>query len=218
MIYIKTKKDIELIKEACRIWKIARSRMYEITKAGMSLNELNDECAKVIKENGGECAFYNYQGFPKEICISVNDEILHGIASDYKLKKNDLVTFDIGVSYKNRICDSAFSINLNEENLEAKKICEVTKLALDTSIKQVKIGNYVGDISNAIECVARENGYEVIKEYTGHGCGIKLHEDPLIYCYGNKHSGAKLVENMIICIEPMLLTGSDKVLVDKTNN
>jgi methionyl aminopeptidase len=157
-------------------------------------------------------------GFPSYICISVNEQLIHGIATNYILKKDDLVTFDIGVKYDDHFCDSAFSINLNPANTKNQAILDATKECLDESIKLAVAGNKTGDLGNKIEEVAQKHGYEVIKDYGGHGCGNKIHEDPFIMCYGKKNTGIKLVPGMVICIEPMLLTGTDKYYIDPKNN
>jgi methionyl aminopeptidase len=128
-----------------------------------------------------------------------------------------MVTFDVGVTYKNHVCDSAFTIIMDEDNVEAKKISEVTYDSLIKSISVIKPGATTGDIGYEIEKIANEGGYEVIKDFGGHGCGNKVHEDPMILCYGSKGKGTKLEKNMVICIEPMLMTDSDEYIIDKKN-
>jgi len=217
MIFIKTQDDINLIKKAASIWKKVKEELIKACKIGVSLNELDKIAGDVIRENNAAPSFLGYGGFPKNICISVNDEILHGIASEHKVKENDLITFDIGVTFNNHVCDAAFTINMNHDNLEAQKILDATLDCLDKAINVAIVGNTVGDIGYITEKTAKEHGYEVIKDFSGHGCGIKLHEDPSVMCFGKPHSGAALFENMTICIEPMLLTGSDQYTIDKKN-
>jgi methionyl aminopeptidase len=165
-------------------------------------------------DNNASPTFYGYGDFPGYICISVNDELIHGIPGIYKLKAGDLVTYDIGVTYNKRICDSAFSIIVpGKPNPEAQKIMDATYESLMESIKKIVPGNHIGDIGHETEVVAHKNGYEVIKDFTGHGCGVKLHEDPIIPNYGKAGEGTKIVPGMTLCIEPMVMTGSDKYYI-----
>jgi methionyl aminopeptidase len=188
------------------------------TRVGITTKELDEIANKVILENGGTPSFYQYAGFPGYICISVNDQVIHGIPDGYKLKKEDLVTYDVGVTYNEHFCDSAFSVSVDPDNQINKKIMDATLECLEESVKECMPGNHTGDISNKIEEIAYKNGYEVITDYGGHGCGNKIHEDPIILCYGDKNTGTKLKPGMVICVEPMLMTGSNKYFVDKKNN
>ncbi|MCQ3915308.1 MAG: type I methionyl aminopeptidase [Mycoplasmoidaceae bacterium] len=173
--------------------------------------------ADVIAANGATASFYQYEGFPGHICISVNEQIIHGIPNDYVLQKTDIVTFDIGVTYEGYVCDAAFSIVLDPTNEAALEIQDATIDCLNTAIKQIKAGVRIGDISYAIQETAFYHGYEVIKNYGGHGCGLKVHEDPIILNYGQPGTGLKLKAGMVICIEPMLMTDSDEYVVDADN-
>jgi methionyl aminopeptidase len=179
-----------------------------------------DELAnKVIVENGGIPTFFEYGGFPGYVCISVNDEILHGIGNERKLLPGDLVTYDIGVTYQNRICDSAFSMIVpGKENKEAEDILKATQACLEETVKAVKPGVTTGDLGFITEQTAKKYGYVVIKDFSGHGCGIKLHEEPMVFNYGKRGTGEVLKPGMVICIEPMLLTGSDQYTIDKAND
>ena len=218
MIYIKSKQDIEQIKLACAVWKKVKQELIKATKPGVSTIELDKIAANTMYKNNATPSFYKYEGFPGFICISVNHELIHGIASTYVLKKQDMVTFDIGVNYQNYVCDAAFSIVLDKNNTSANDIHYATIACLKAGINQIKPNNYIGDISNAIEQTANAHGYHVIKDYGGHGCGIKEHEDPMILNYGKAHSGVKLVTGMVLCIEPMLMIGSDQYVINPKNN
>jgi methionyl aminopeptidase len=184
------------------------------TKPGVNLLTLDEQTAKLVSELNATCSFYQYNHFPKHLCISVNDELIHGIPRNYVIKANDLITFDLGITYQNHVCDAAFTIHVAPTTDEPSRISSTTKLALMEAIKVIKPGNYIGDISFAIESVAGKNGYEVIKDFGGHGCGNHLHEDPMILNYGKPHTGVKIIKGMTLCIEPMLLTGSDKYYID----
>lgn len=217
MIYIKSQQDIAKIKEACKIWKKVRHVLQKKTKPGMKTGQLDQIAAETIKKNGAIPTFFNYKGFPGNICISVNDELIHGIGSQYELKNDDMVTFDIGVTYQKYICDAAFTIVLDKKNEKANAINDATWQCLHQAIKMIHPNVKIGNISNKINEIATKKGYKVIKNYGGHGCGIKLHEDPLILNYGAKNTGCCLRVGMIICLEPMLMTESDKYIVDPVN-
>lgn len=217
-IYLKSEKEIIKIKKACAIWKKVRETLIKNTKPNVSLKFLDNLANEVITKNNATASFHNYQGFPGYICISVNQELIHGIASDYRLKKNDLVTFDVGVTYDGYYCDAAFSVIVEpSDNQEAIKINEATKKALDEAIKIIKPGITVNDIAKKIYQVANETGYQVVKDFAGHGCGNYLHEDPLIFNYPTPKGNTRLIEDMIICIEPMFMTESDQYIIDSKN-
>ena len=217
MIYIKTEKDVVGIRKACDIWKKIKAILKKNTKPGISTKQLDKIAAEAIASFGAEASFYQYDGFPGHICISVNEQIIHGIPDDYILKKSDMVTFDVGVTYEGYVCDAAFTVVLDPNNVPALEIQEATLDCLRNAIAQIKAGVRIGDISYAIQETAFYHGYEVIKEYGGHGCGLKVHEDPIILNYGQPGTGLKLKAGMVLCIEPMLLTDSDKIVVDEDN-
>lgn len=218
MIYLKTEKDIVGITKACNIWKKVKAELKKQTKPGISTKQLDKIAADVIAANGATASFYQYEGFPGHICISVNEQLIHGIPNDYILKKSDIVTFDIGVTFEGYVCDAAFSIVLDTNNTEALEIQEATLDCLRNAINLIKAGARIGDISYAIQETAYYHGYQVIKDYGGHGCGLKVHEDPIILNYGQPNTGLKLKAGMVICIEPMLMTDSDEYVVDAQNH
>lgn len=219
MIYIKSEYDIQLIKEAVAIWKKARKAIKENCKVGAKLIDLNNIAKEIIENNNAECAFHNYGGFPGHICISVNECIIHGVPNEYIIKNGDSITFDIGVKYKNHICDSAFTIIVGNASEEAKKISKICYESLEKAIEILKDGVTTNEIAKTIENFVKNEGYEVIHDFTGHGCGNELHEDPAIPNYSTPFiPNVKLLENMIICIEPMIMTGSRKYFIDKKNN
>lgn len=214
MIYIKSQEEIDNITKACDVFKQVRQALIQNTKPNKSLKELDQLAKRLINSYECDTPFHNYRGFPGYICISVNDTIIHGIATDYKLKDGDLITYDVGVSYKGYICDSAFSYILGR-NEQAEKISKVCLNSLYEGIKQIKPNNRVGDISNAIQTYVESNGYFVLEDFGGHGCGKMLHEDPIILNYGKPNTGPLLKKNMVLCIEPMILTGSNEYYIDK---
>lgn len=217
MIYIKSNQEIKRIKQACLIWKKIKQVLLAHCKPGVTTLQLDKLANDVCKKYQATASFYQHNGFPSHICISVNEQIIHGVASNYKLNLRDLVTFDIGVTYNGCVCDAAFSVVLDPNNKKANHINEATIDCLNQAILQVKPGNYTGDISYTIQQTAKKHGYQVIKNFGGHGCGLKLHEDPIILCYGKKATGCLLRPGMTICIEPMLMTYSDKYIIDSNN-
>ncbi len=217
---IKTNQDIELIKEASRIWKLARAAILDKVCEGIKLIDLDEVARIVIESNGASCAFHNYLGFPKHICISVNETLIHGVPDDYCLKKGDLVTFDIGIKFKNHFCDAAFSVIIGEGSIEAQSINNVCYQSLMLAIASIKPNKTTNlDLAEVIENYVTSNGYEVIRNFTGHGCGNEIHEDPIIPNYRSfLFPKVMLVPNMVICIEPMIMTKSNKYFISKKDN
>ena len=207
MIIIKSENDLKDIKQAGLIWRKTKAYILELLNKNpyRSLNQLDKLIDKFIVQEGGTSTFLGMYGFPKHVCISVNDTIIHGIPNDYVLKDEDKVTFDIGVTYNNHICDAAFIYLMPKcpkEQVEIAKVCEESLLL---ALKEVKPGNHTGDIGFVIENYIKNKGYYLLEGFSGHGCGNKLHEDPIINNYGKPHTGAILKKNMVICIEPMIL-------------
>lgn len=207
--------EIKKIKIANKIVAKVNRKIASIAKPGVSLIELDDAARKLIRHEGGEPVFLGYQGFPKSICTSVNDALIHGVPSGYKLKDGDLLSVDTGVIYDGYVGDSAISIHIGTPNKDAVKIVDAANESLDEVLKILKPGVYTGDIGNIIESVSEKNGYKVTHDFVGHGLGKTLHEEPQVPCYGKKKTGTKLEEGMVICIEPMLLTGTKEVTIDK---
>ncbi len=219
MIYLKTEQDIQAIKKACDIWKLVKKELIELVHIGMTTYEVDTLANKLIKKYGAKPTFYHLYDFPGHICISVNDQLIHGIGNNYVLKPNDLITCDIGITYDDHVCDSAFSWILPPNNDEPKqRLLDATIDCLEESVKIIKPGIYTGDISAKTYEIAKKHGYEVIKDFAGHGCGNKPHEDPLILNWGSKNTGVKLVPGMVVCIEPMLMEDSDEYTIDSKNN
>ncbi|NQX83778.1 MAG: type I methionyl aminopeptidase [Mycoplasmataceae bacterium] len=207
--------EINKIRVANKIVAKVNREIASIAKPGVSLIELDDVARKLIRKEGGEPIFLGYQGFPKSICTSVNEALIHGIPNGYKLKDGDLLSVDTGVNYQGYAGDSAISIHIGKPNKNAVKIVDAANEALEEALKILKPGIYTGDIGNVIESVAQKNGYKVTHDFVGHGLGKTLHESPQVPCYGKKKSGTMLEEGMVICIEPMLLTGTKEITIDK---
>lgn len=210
MISIKSPREIELMAEAGRIVALVHKKMKEVIKPGISTLEIDRIAEKVIRENGATPSFKNYQGFPCATCTSVNDMLVHGIPDHTILKDGDIITVDVGANYKGYHGDSGWTYYVGNVSAEVKKLCEVTEQALYEGLQQAKPGNHVGDISNAIETYVRQFGYGIPEDYTGHGIGRSVHEDPYVPNVGKPGTMALLKKGMCIAVEPMVFMGSDE--------
>lgn len=220
MIEIKSKREIELIKEACKIVALVHKAIEEQIKPGITTGELDRIAEKVIKENGGipaQKGYPSYQknvpAFPSTICASVNDEVIHGIPSDrVHLKEGDIVSIDL-VALKNGYNgDAARTFIVGKGSKEAEKLVETTRKAFFEGIKYAKPGYRIGDISHAIGEFVEKNGYSVVREFQGHGIGREMHEDPGIPNYGKAGRGPRIEPGMTLAIEPMVIAGKPDIL------
>ena len=214
MISIKSKREIELMIVAGRIVYETHQHIKNMVKPGVSLLQIDAEAEKFILSKGATPSFKGYEGFPNATCISVNEEVVHGIPSNRKLKNGDIVSIDIGANYKGYHGDSAWSYAVGDIDDDKKYLMEHTKKALFEGIKEVKPGNHVGDIGYAVEKYANAHHLGIVRELVGHGVGNNVHEDPDVPNYGNRHTGPVLKEGMVIAIEPMLNLGSDDIVVE----
>ena len=213
MITLKSKREIELLKEAGHIVYLTHQYLRPHIKAGIKTIELNQLAEDFIKSKGATPSFKGYEGFPYTLCISVNDEIVHGFPSDRILKDGDIISIDIGACYKGYHGDSAWTYTVGNVSDDAKYLLEHTEKALYEGIKQAKVGNRIGDIGYAIEKYATEHNLGVVKELVGHGVGTSVHEAPDVPNYGNKGTGPKIRNGMVIAIEPMLTLGSPDIYI-----
>lgn len=218
MITLKNEKEIKKIKEACHIVYLAHEAIKKAIRPGVTTRELDKIGEEVIKANGANPSCKGYpQGsdnpFPATCCISVNDEIIHGIPSGRKLKDGDLVSVDIVADKDGYFGDAARSYVVGK-NQDAERLIKATEECFWEGIKQAVIGNRISDISHAIQVHAEKNGYSVIKEYQGHGVGFEMHEDPGVPNYGKPGKGPRLQEGMVIAVEPMVNEGSADVFDD----
>jgi methionyl aminopeptidase len=206
-IHYKSAEEIELI----RLSSILLAKTHgEIAKAigpGVKTIELDKLAETFIRDNGGIPSFLNYGGFPYSLCISLNNQVVHGFPSSYSLKEGDLVSVDCGVTLNKYVGDSAFTYAIGEVSDEIKKLMRVTRECLDLGIEKAIVGNRIGDIGYAVQEHAEKHGFGVVKELVGHGVGLKLHEKPEVPNYGRRGSGIKLEEGMVIAIEPMINAG-----------
>lgn len=202
------------MREAGRIVALAHQEVQKYIKPGVSTLELDQIVEKVIRENGATPSFKGYNGFPGSICASINEVVIHGIPKATTiLKDGDIIAIDIGACYKGYHGDSAWSYYVGKINPNDEKLMNVTKEALYKGLEQAKPGNRLGDISSAIGKYAKSYGYGVVEEFTGHGVGRNLHEDPAIPNYGIPNTGPVLQPGMTLAIEPMINAGTKKVKI-----
>lgn len=213
MILIKTEEQIEGIRKSSIILRDVFQEIEGIVKPGLVLKDLDKVIYDLIAAHGARPAFLGYKGFPASSCLSLNDEVVHGIPNERVLKKGDLLKVDIGVEWNGFFSDSAKTYAVGEVSEEGKKLMEVTKKALIEGIKMAREGNRVSDISHTVGKTAKEAGFNVVKELGGHGVGLRLHEDPIIPNYGPPGRGPILKEGMVLAIEPMVTIGKPEVRV-----
>ena len=206
-IYYKSVEEIELIRESSLILSKTLGEIAKVIGPGKTTQSLNDLAETFIIDHGATPAFLNYSGFPYSLCISVNDQIVHGFPSDYLMKEGDLVSVDCGVIYNDYYSDSAYTFAIGEVSKELKALMKVTKECLALGIEKAIAGMRTGDIGYAVQEHAEKHGYGVVKELVGHGVGKQLHEKPEVPNYGKRGSGTKLEEGMVIAIEPMINLG-----------
>lgn len=207
-ISLKSEREIELMRESCRLLTIVHQEMEEAIRPGMSTMDIDILGDKTIRKLGCIPNFKNYHGYPASICVSVNDEVVHGIPNKSRiLQEGDIVSLDAGLIYKGFHSDAARTHGVGEISPDAKKLIEVTKQSFFEGIKMAKAGNHLHDISNAIDAYVSQFGYGIVREMVGHGIGTKLHEDPQIPNFAQLRRGPKLRAGMTLAIEPMINMG-----------
>lgn len=211
MIYYKNPIEIENITKSCQILAEVKQIVYDNIRPGISLKELDSIAFNEIVKRGAKPAFLGLYGFPATMCISVNEELIHGIPSDYVLKDGDIVSCDLGCTYKGMNSDSAFTKGVGTISPINKKLINVAKQAFEAGLAAIKPGARVGDISYAIGQVIKKNNFYTPSEYCGHGIGYNVHEDPDVYNDGYRGSGPLLRDGMVICIEPMVMQKNAKI-------
>jgi methionyl aminopeptidase len=214
MMVLKTLGEIELMDQANRIVHQVLEAVGNRIAPGVTPRELDRLAAQVIRNAGGVPAFLNYRGYPATLCISVNDVIVHGIPNDVPLVDGDIVGIDCGVLYKGYYGDAARTFAVGRIDEEAQRLLQVTEEALNLAVQQVKPGGRLSDIGHAVQRHAESHGYSVVREFSGHGIGTSLHEDPQVPNFGNPGRGPKLRPGLVLAIEPMVNAGSSGVRVD----
>lgn len=217
-VSIKTPPQITYMRKGGAILAAILNELKTQVVPGITPKAISASCQKLLKQHRAQAAFLGYQGFPDVLCVSVNDEVVHGIPSGRPFKEGDVVSLDLGVKYKGFITDSALSLVVGaDSNKDKNRLLEGTAQALELGINQAVAGNHVGDISGAIEQRLKASNLAIIRSLKGHGVGTTLHEPPEIANFSTNNRGPKLVAGMTIAIEPMATLGADAVQVDEDN-
>lgn len=217
MVSIKSKREIELMRHAGMLVSKMHKFIKPYIKEGVTTKELNDLCEKFILENDAIPTCKGYEGFPAALCTSVNEEVVHGIPSNRKLKSGDIITLDVVIGYKGYQGDAAWTYMVGDVDDDKKYLMRHTEAALYEGIKMVKPGNRIGDVSYAVQKYAEAHNLGIVRELCGHGIGREMHEDPEVPNYGIPNTGVRLKPGMVICIEPMLTFGRRNIYLLDNN-
>ena len=213
MIKIKSSKEIELMRRAGKITAAARALAGELVTPGVTTQEVDKAIHDFIVAQGATPTFLHYAGFPKSSCISVNDEVIHGIPGKRVLKEGDIVSFDVGATKNGYVGDCAATFIVGKTTAEAEKLIEVTRQSFFEGIRFARPGYRISDISRAIQDYVESHGYSVVREYVGHGVGSEMHEEPEVPNYVSKRAGPRLYPGMTIAVEPMVNMGRPEIYV-----
>ena len=212
MIYYKTEEEIDLIRDSSLLVAKTLAEIAGLIKPGITTQALDEIAEEFIRDNGGMPAFKGYNGFPNTLCVSPNDQVVHGIPNGRALKDGDILSVDCGVVMNGYYGDSAFTYEVGEVDVQIKQLLKVTKESLYKGIEMAVAGNRVGDIGYAVQKHAESFGYGVVRELVGHGVGKNLHESPEVPNYGRKGKGILLKEGLVIAIEPMINMGERGIM------
>ena len=217
MIPIKSDRDLKIMREACAIAATVLDELCQIAKEGITTLEIDKAGKEIMAKYSCRSACYHYKAgrlrYPGYLCISVNDEVIHGIGSDRALKSGDIVSMDVSVIYQGFVGDNTRTVLIGDVSADVKRLVEATDKALHLGIAQARQGNRVGDISAAIQKYVESCGYGIVEEFTGHGVGRNMHEEPQIPNYGKAGTGPILKAGMTLAIEPMITMGSSEILI-----
>ena len=213
MIIIKNTLEIEAMRRVNQMTARVRNALADMVQPGLPTLELGNFAKKMIREMGGASAFYGYHGFPGQVCVSINDEVVHGIPGRRIIREGDIVSIDTGISYQGFIGDTAITVAAGDISDENRRLLDVSKAALDAGIAKAVEGNRLGDISFAIQHTVEEAGFSVVRDFVGHGIGREMHEDPQVPNFGKPGRGPKLRAGMTLAIEPMVNVGKANVNV-----
>ena len=213
MVTLKSSRELRLMREAGRIVAAVLADMAEAAAPDVTTAELNDRAERLIRKMGAVPSFKGYHGYPAAICTSLNEQIVHGIPDGRRLKEGDIVSIDVGTIYKGYQGDAAVTLPVGRISPEARALLDVTQAALSVGIAQARAGLRTGDISSAIQRSVEDKGFSVVREYTGHGIGSAMHEDPQIPNFGRPGTGHALRAGMTFALEPMVNAGTWKTRV-----
>lgn len=209
---LKSEKEIGYLKTAARLARGLLEAVCAQAKAGVRTKDLDHYAAGWIREHDAKPAFLNYRGFPRTICISVNEEVVHGVPGSRKIQDGDVVGLDVGLFYQGWCGDTAKTIPIGNVSSEAKRILQVSESSLDAAIAACQLGNRLGDVSYAMQSVAESGGYHLVRGYGGHGIGRALHEDPHVPCVGQPRTGMRLEAGLVLALEVMVNEGTQNIL------
>ena len=210
MIVCKSPEELQKMRDSCLIVARVLEEVRRIIAVGVRTRELDLVAEALIREAGARPAFKGYNGFPATLCTSINDQIVHGIPGDYRLRAGDIVSVDCGVLCEGFYGDAAITVAVGEVSEQLRTLLRVTEEALYHGIEKARVGNHVSDISAAVQAHVEPFGFSVVREFVGHGIGQQLHEEPQVPNYGPPGHGPRLVEGMVLAIEPMVNTGSPR--------
>ena len=215
MITIKNERELESMRQACKITAAARALAGDMVKPGVSTRAIDQAVHDYIVSQGAKPSFLNYNGFPASACISVNSTVIHGIPGGYILREGDIVSIDVGAYYKGFHGDCAATFACGAISTDAQKLIDVTRQSFFEGMKVAKMGNRVQDISHAIQTYVESNGFSIVRSFVGHGVGRQLHEEPEVPNFGKPGRGPRLVRGMTIAVEPMVNAGTHEVRILK---
>jgi methionyl aminopeptidase len=211
---IKNDKELQIMRESGLILRHILQELGQLVEPGRNLLDLDKQAEKLARKNNAVCTFKGYRGFRGNICLSVNDEVVHGIPKDRILNEGDIVSIDIGITYRGYITDSAITVGVGTITPKTAKFLETNQHTLQEVIKIIHAGTTVGDIGAFIQERTEKAGYSIVRELTGHGVGRSLHENPFIPNYGKKHSGEMLPSGVTLAIEPIIAMGKGDIQTD----
>ncbi len=211
MIFLKTIDEIEKIRQSALMVSKTLAVVAEFIDEGITTKKLDTVAEDYIRDHGGKPSFKGYLGYPSTLCISVNEQVVHGIPGNYVLKDGDIVSIDCGVLLNGYHGDHAYSFKIGKVKDEVSKLLRITKESLYIGIEYAKVGNRIGDIGFAVQTYVQNEGYSVVRELTGHGLGKSLHEEPAVANYGKRGKGPRIENGMVLAIEPMINSGSQHV-------
>jgi methionyl aminopeptidase len=212
MLYLKTDEEVGLLRESNLLVSRTLAVIASEIRPGITTLYLDRIAETFIRDNGAVPGFKGYGGFPNTLCTSVNDEVVHGIPSDYVLKEGDILSVDCGVIREGWYGDSAYTFAVGEIKDEIRRLLDYTRASLEEGVKAAIAGNRIGDISNAVQTMAESGGFSVVRELVGHGLGRKMHEQPEVANWGKKGTGPKMEKGLVICIEPMINAGKKETI------
>ncbi len=213
MIILKSPEEIEYLAAANQVVGEVLALLKEQVKAGMTTDDLDRLANEGIRKRGAIPTFIGYRGYPKSLCTSINEEVVHGIPGSKRLNEGDIIGIDCGATYKGFVGDSAVTVAIGKVSDEASRLIRVTEECLNLGIEQIRAGNRIGDIGHAVQVHAESHGYAVVRDFVGHGIGRQMHEEPQVPNYGKPGTGPRIKVGMVLAVEPMINQGTYEVEV-----